>query len=106
MNSVSRSLLLGLYLSYVTACAGAPPTAVYPETDVLMTVQKVSPHVYFVQGAAGAATDNQGFIANAGFVVTDAGVVVIDALGTPSLAQALLRRIRTISSLPARSTTR
>lgn len=60
----------------------------------------MSEHVYYVMGKAGIATDNEGFISNAGFVVTDDGVVVFDALGTPSLAAALLERIRKITDKP------
>jgi glyoxylase-like metal-dependent hydrolase (beta-lactamase superfamily II) len=102
MITLTRILLPGIFLLGTAGCASSPPAVVSAEADVEMPVQKVAPHVYFVQGAAGAATDNQGFIANAGFVVTDAGVVVIDALGTPSLAQALLRKIRTVTDQPVR----
>lgn len=72
----------------------------YPPVDVDMTVQQVSPHGYYVQGAAGTATENQGFISNAGFVITDAGVVVIDALGSPSLAALLREKIRMLTDKP------
>ena len=60
----------------------------------------MSEHVYYVMGKAGIATDNEGFISNAGFVITDEGIVVFDALGTPSLAAALLEHIRKISEQP------
>lgn len=72
----------------------------YPPADVPMELQKVSEHVYFVQGVAGVATDNEGFVSNAGVVITDAGVVVFDSLGTPSLADKLLQKIRTVSDKP------
>lgn len=63
----------------------------------------VSPHAYLVQGGTGAATmANEGFNSNAGFVVTDDGVVVIDALGTPALGEALLRAIRKVTDKPVR----
>jgi len=78
--------------------AGAAPD--YPPIGVDMTLRKVSEHVYFVQGAAGVATDNEGFVSNAGVVVTDAGVVVFDTLGTPSLAARLLTEIRAITDKP------
>ncbi len=102
MNNTTYNLLAGMVLSSVVGCTHSPAAVVYAETTVTMEVRKISPHVYFVQGAAGAATDNQGFIANAGFVVTNDGVVVIDALGTPSLAQALLRKIRAVTQQPVR----
>ena len=72
----------------------------YPPVDVEFNVIKVSQHVYFVQGKAGVATDNAGFISNAGFIVTDDGVVVFDTLGTPSLAALLYKEIREITTLP------
>ena len=41
--------------------------------------------------------DNEGNTSNAGFVVTSDGVVVFDALGTPSLGWALLQEIRKVT---------
>lgn len=41
---------------------------------------------------------NQNFISNAGFVVTPAGVVVVDSLGSPILAQKLIAEIKKITS--------
>lgn len=82
--------------SFLFGCNQSTKT-VYPATDVVMELQKVSEHVYYVQGEAGVATDNEGFISNAGFVITDEGVVVFDALGTPSLANLLLTKIRSIT---------
>lgn len=72
----------------------------YAPISVAMQVEKVSAHAYYVRGVPGTATENEGFISNAGFVVTDAGVVVFDALGTPSLAAALLEHIRKITAQP------
>jgi glyoxylase-like metal-dependent hydrolase (beta-lactamase superfamily II) len=80
--------------------APASTKRVYAPTGVEMVVQQVGPHSYYVQGQAGVATDNEGFISNAGFVVTDAGVVVLDALGTPSLAAKLRGLIREITDQP------
>ena len=72
----------------------------YEPSEVDMTVQQVSAHVYYVQGPPGIATDNEGFMSNAGFVVTKEGIVVFDALGTPSLAHKLFHKIRAISDQP------
>lgn len=74
----------------------------YAPITVPMEVEQVSEHAYYVNGRAGIATDNEGFISNAGFVVTDEGVVVFDALGTPSLAAALLERIQKITNQPVK----
>lgn len=66
-----------------------------------MVVQRVSASSWYVEGvsALGSAA-NQNFISNAAFVLTPAGVVVIDALGSPALAQRLLAEIRKITPLP------
>ncbi|MEP7154300.1 MAG: MBL fold metallo-hydrolase [Betaproteobacteria bacterium] len=72
------------------------------EVPVLAT-QKIAANVYVVQGQPGVASkENRGFNSNAGFVVTDEGVVVIDALGTPVLGQALVNAIRKITDKPIR----
>ncbi len=64
---------------------------------------QIAPHSWYVQGLPGmVSVQNQGFNANAGFVITGAGVVVFDALGTPGLGVALLREIRQRTSLPIR----
>ena len=93
-------LLLGRPVAAVEARLPPSPVTIYPPATVEMKLQRVSEHVWFAQGAAGVATDNQGFISNAGVIVTGAGVVVFDALGSPSLAQLLLAKIRAITSEP------
>lgn len=72
----------------------------YAASEVSMAATQVSEHVWYVKGAAGSATDNEGFISNAGFVVTSEGVVVYDALGSPSLALKLVAEIRKVTPLP------
>ena len=65
------------------------------------TAQQVTAHVWMVQGVAAlGSSSNRNFISNAGFVVTPAGVVVIDALGSPVLAGELLQEIHRITPLP------
>ncbi|MCW8828010.1 MAG: MBL fold metallo-hydrolase [Gammaproteobacteria bacterium] len=91
------NLLLLMVLGLLTATAQAGK---YPPSTVSMTLQQVSDRCYYVQGEAGTAIENEGFISNAGVVVTEAGVVVIDALGSPSLAQLLMERIREVTDKP------
>jgi glyoxylase-like metal-dependent hydrolase (beta-lactamase superfamily II) len=88
-------LLLVLLFSATTSVANQ-----YPESTVDMVLQQVSKHVYYVQGTAGIATDNQGFISNAAAVVTDEGVVIVDALGSPSLAEKFLGLLRQVTEQP------
>lgn len=94
-----RSAFIFIIASVLLGCNQSTKT-IYPETSVEMELKKISEHVYYVQGKAGIATDNEGFISNAGFVVTDDGVVVFDTLGTPSLASLLLTKIRSITDKP------
>ena len=71
------------------------------EVTVPMKAVRLGAHSYFVQGLPGAASsENQGFMSNAGFVVTSDGVVVFDALASPPLAEKLLGVIRTITRQP------
>ena len=72
----------------------------YPPVSVAMAAERVADNVYLVQGRSGAATDYQGFISNAGFVVTEEGVVVLDGLGSPSLATAMRALIRQVTDKP------
>ena len=66
-----------------------------------MAAQQVSPSAWFVQGQSALGSPaNRNFISNAGFVVTPAGVLVIDALGSPALAQELMAAIRRVTSQP------
>ena len=88
--------LLGTLLLVVDLQA----STLYPPVTVDVPIKQVAENTYYALGGAGMATDNEGFISNAGFVVTDAGVVVFDALGTPSLAWTLRQRIREITDQP------
>jgi glyoxylase-like metal-dependent hydrolase (beta-lactamase superfamily II) len=59
--------------------------------------------VYYIIGKSGVpGADNEGHTSNAGFVVTDEGVVVYDALGTPALGYRLLQRIREVTDKPVK----
>ncbi|GAC1420123.1 MAG: MBL fold metallo-hydrolase [Burkholderiaceae bacterium] len=71
--------------------------------DKVLKAVAVSPHVYYFQGEAGmAASENQGFMSNAGFVVTNDGVVVFDSLGTPVLGASMITAIRKVTPAPVK----
>ncbi len=92
-----------LLVSLATAAGlWALPAPARAQTPALQA-QAVAPNVYMVQGesALGSAA-NRNFISNAGFVVTPAGVVVIDALGSPVLARELLEAIARITPQPVK----
>ncbi|KOC30528.1 beta-lactamase [Comamonas testosteroni] len=80
-----------------------PPVAGTPvaTSAPVMELQQVAANVFFVQGvsALGSAA-NRNFISNAGFVITHDSVVVIDALGSPALAEELVQKIRTLTPKP------
>ncbi|MDE2616241.1 MAG: MBL fold metallo-hydrolase [Burkholderiales bacterium] len=66
-----------------------------------MVARQVSPSAWYVEGVSALGSPaNQNFISNAGFVVTPAGVVVIDALGSPALAERLVAEIRKVTPQP------
>ncbi len=103
MPTIATSLLTRISFFIVTALFFSQAlyaTVKYAPSTVEMEVKKLSEHVYYVGGVPGIASDNQGFISNAGFVVTGEGVVVFDALGTPSLAHKLVKKIKTITDQP------
>lgn len=63
--------------------------------------KQIGAHAYYFEGKSGAASaNNQGFMSNAGFVVTDAGVIVFDTLGTPALAKKMVAAIAKITAQP------
>ena len=72
----------------------------YAASEVDMQLKQITPDIYYVEGIPGIATDNEGFISNAGFVVTGEGVIVFDALGTPSLAVNLVKLIKSVTDQP------
>jgi len=97
-NKFLSQILLLAMLTFVSQSLFAATK--YAPTSVDMQVKKISEHVYYVEGKPGVATDNEGFISNAGFVVTGDGVVVFDSLGTPSLANKLVNKIKSITDQP------
>lgn len=66
-----------------------------------LELKQVSEHAYYVEGLFELGTPlNQNFISNAGVVIAPEGVVVIDALGSPALAQRLIDEIRKVTDKP------
>lgn len=85
-------LIAGCALWAAASAAAAP-----------LALQPVAPNIWFVQGEAALGTpENRNFISNAGVIVTPAGVVVVDALGSPAVAVDLLAAIRRVTPQPVR----
>ena len=75
----------------------------YPAVKSRVEPARVTERTWYVQGGPGVASAaNEGFNSNAGFVVTDDGVVFVDALGTPSLGNELLKAIGRVAAKPIR----
>ena len=93
------TLLRLIGVSLLFAQAAMPALA----QEIQLEPQRLSPHCWFFQGETGMASlANKGYMSNAGFVVTDDGVVVFDALGTPALGQAMVAAIRRVTPAPIR----
>jgi len=98
LKKITSDWRLGFYL-LVGLVFGL--NAVLAAAEQPMQAQQVSRSAWYVQGVSELGSSaNQNFISNAGFVVTPTGVVVIDALGSPALAESLVAKIKKITPLP------
>ena len=93
---------ISIFWRSVGALTAALTVVIANATDLPdMKAQQVSPSAWYVEGGSAlGSTANQNFISNAAFVVTPAGVVVIDALGSPALATRLIAEIAKITPQP------
>ena len=90
-----------LVCAFVLAVQSMAAVCAQPAVGKTVEPVKVSASAWYVQGESALGSPaNRNFISNAGFVVTPAGVVVIDALGAPALARELMARIRGITDKP------
>lgn len=107
-RSSFKVLLVGFAAALVGLAAAAQPapapqgaSSQQQQQPRPVSARQVSPSAWFVQGAAALGSRaNRNFISNAGFIVTPAGVVVIDALGSPVLARELLAEIARVTTQP------
>jgi len=89
--------LLALALGLLALAAVAQPL------PLKLQPKKASERVYYFEGEpAVASSANRGFNSNAAFVVTNDGVVVFDALGTPALGAAMKAAIAGVTKQPIR----
>ena len=106
MRTCGSFALPFLLLSFLGLAHAADPAAgvdtPYGPVSLPFDVHQVpGAPVYYVIGLPGVPGPvNEGHTSNAGFVVTDEGVVVFDALGTPALGYRLLQRIRETTDQP------
>jgi glyoxylase-like metal-dependent hydrolase (beta-lactamase superfamily II) len=96
---VKRWVFAALLTAFPVISAGAQTVSPYPALPIPLKIEQVpGKPVWYSTGNPGIpGKDNEGNTSNAGFVVTSDGVVVFDALGTPSLGWALLQQIRKVT---------
>jgi glyoxylase-like metal-dependent hydrolase (beta-lactamase superfamily II) len=96
MTRFAHALFAASLALFATASAAQPlPMKLQPI--------KASKRVYYFQGDSGMASSaNRAFNSNASFVVTDDGVVVFDALGSPTLGAAMKAAIASVTKQPIR----
>jgi len=64
-------------------------------------VDQIAPNTYVIHGPLGFPTvENQGFMNNPGFVITDSGVVLIDPGSSIQAGRMVLKQIRSITEKP------
>jgi len=80
-----------------------PQVIIEPDAadDRPLPLYRLAENTYMLFGNISTLNEqNRGFNANAGFIVTEQGVIVIDTLGTPRLGQRLINSIRCITDQP------
>jgi glyoxylase-like metal-dependent hydrolase (beta-lactamase superfamily II) len=96
---VKRFATMLAFSACLTTSVHAQTASPYPPIAIPLKIDQVpGKPIYYSSGSPGVpGKDNEGNTSNAGFVVTSDGVVVFDALGTPSLGWALLQQIHQVT---------
>jgi glyoxylase-like metal-dependent hydrolase (beta-lactamase superfamily II) len=90
--------IVGVIAAAAALCLSLAGLAV---AEPVVRAVPVADNVWLVQGEAALGSPSNGnFISNAAFVATRDGVVVIDALGSPDLAESLLAEIERVAKRP------
>jgi glyoxylase-like metal-dependent hydrolase (beta-lactamase superfamily II) len=84
-------------LSWTSLIAAALPLTSPDIAPPPPTLRRLAPGVYAALGDTGRGSEGR---PNAGFVVTDSGVVVIDAMASPRQAEQLVQAIRSVTPQP------
>ena len=93
MTKSLRLLALALSLILLSVSSHA--------AERVLTLTQVSKNAYYAEGVSALGSPlNKNFISNAGVVIGPTGVVVIDALGSPTLGQQLIDEIRKLTNKP------
>ncbi len=90
-------LLAGLLTSVGTLAHSGP----VPDVEGALPLTRLTENIYVVHGPqVFPNVETQGFMNNPGFVITSAGVVVVDPGGSLQIGQKLIASIRSITDLP------
>ncbi len=90
-------MLYPFILFWTSLLAGPPPLTGSGIAAPPPALRRLAPGVYAALGDSGRGSEGR---PNAGFVVTDSGVVVIDAMASPRQAEELVQAIRSVTSRP------
>lgn len=95
------AVIAGLLTAQIAGAQNAPE---YAAISIPLRIEKVEGKpIYYSIGSPGVpGPANEGNTSNGAFVITDEGVVVFDALGTPSHGWALLQEIRRHTDKPVK----
>ena len=98
-SEVKRLVAAAVLAACMVSTSGAQIAPPYPPITIPLDIKQVpGKPIWYSTGNPGIpGKDNEGNTSNAGFVVTSDGVVVFDALGTPSHGWALLQEIRKLT---------
>lgn len=101
MKKTLVSLSVGVFLGSMVSSAWGEDKKVHQDLLDTYKPEQVSEHVYVIHGPMGYPDkQNQGFMNNPGFIVTDKEVVVIDPGSSSAIGRAVLAHIRKISDKP------
>ncbi len=94
MRYVAAVLTLVWGIAGVHAAERGPAVKDYP-------ADKVAPHIYVIHGPTGyPSPENQGFMNNPAFVLTGAGVVVVDPGSSVQTGEMVLHQIKKVTNKP------
>jgi glyoxylase-like metal-dependent hydrolase (beta-lactamase superfamily II) len=99
-TAMSLKIIRYVFIYLLLAISVLSSTSSHAQEPELITLtpKQISSSVWYVEGSTAlGSVQNKNFISNAAFVVSAQGVVVIDALGSPALAEALIRAISKIT---------
>jgi cyclase len=87
---ILKLLCLGVTAAAGWSAAFVPSAVAQQQTPATLVVRQLKPDLYWIEGGGGST----------GFIVGQAGVVVIDAKTTPASAKAMLAEIAKVTSKP------